>query len=137
MDTKYRLLQFDYWIQTILGAADLACFVTVYGFFIGVWGLIPFGAVQVLSSLVFILFYRDKKRLPYIFCVAGFFILWYASTTLSYNANSEWIQGFNIVLCIFPPTLGIWYYSMTRSDYKTLKQQKGEVYFNDDEILDA
>ena len=124
-------------IGYLLGAAVLACFVTVYGFFIGIWGLIPFGAVQVLSSLIFILFYRDKKRLPYLLCVAVFFLLWYASTTLSYSAYSEWIRGFNFVLCLIPPTLGVWYFTMTRSEYKALKQQKREVYFNDDELLDA
>ena len=137
MDTKYRLLQFDFWIQSILGAAILACFVSVYGFFFGIWGLIPFGAVQVMSGLIFSVVYRDKKRLLYLLYVAVFFLLWYASYTFRYSANSEWIDGFNIMLCFVPPTLGFWYFTLTRLDYKTLKQQKGEIYFNDDEILDA
>ena len=75
MDTKYRLLQFDFWIQSILGAAILACFVSVYGFFFGIWGLIPFGAVQVMSGLIFSVVYRDKKRLLYLLYVAVFFLL--------------------------------------------------------------
>ena len=37
----------------------------------------------------------------------------------------------------YSPILGVWYFTMTRSDYKALKLQKGEVYFNDEDILDA
>ena len=137
MDTKYRLLQFDYWIQTILGAAILACCVTVYGIYFGVLGLIPFGAVQVISGLTLTIVYRDKKRMQYLIFVAGFFMLWFVSYSFRHSANPDWIDGFNIVLCLIPPTLGVWYYKMTRADYKDLKKQQEEIGFNDEEILDA
>ncbi len=137
MDTKYRFLLFDYWIQTILGVAILACCVTVYGIYFGVLGLIPFGAVQVLSGMIFTMLYRDKKRLFYLLSIVVFFLLWYCSYAMSYDSYSEFIEVFNAILCIIPPTLGVWYYRLTRSDYKALKKQHEEVGYKDEEILDA
>ena len=136
MDTKYRLLLFDYWIQTILGAAILACCVTVVGIYFGIWGLIPFGAVQVLSGLIFSVMNQDRKRIIYLVCVVLFFLLWYAYAS-SYNGNSGSTTVFNVILCLIPPSLGVWYYRLTKADYKALKTQREEVYFNDEEILDA
>jgi hypothetical protein len=137
MDTKYRLLQFDYWIQTILGVAILVCCLTIYGIYFGVLGLIPFGAVQVISGLTLSIVYRDKKRVQYLIFVAGFFLLWIASYTYGHSVSSNWIDSFNIVLCLIPPTLGVWYYKMTIADYNDLKKQQDEVGFSDEEVLDA
>ena len=137
MDTKYRLLQFDYWIQTILGSAILACFVTLVGFYFGIWGLIPFGVIQVLSGLGFAIGYRDRKRMVYLLLVALFFLLWYASYALGKGINSEWINSFNVFLCLIPPSLGIWYFRLTAKEYKALKKQREKPYSNDEQILDA
>lgn len=137
MNTKYHLLQFDYWIQTILGVVVLACFITVVGFYVGIWFLLPFGAVQVLSGLIFAIFYQDRKRMVYLLAVALFFYSWYTSDIVIYSENSNFSSIANTILCLTPPSLGIWYFRLTAKEFKALKKQLEKPYSTDEQILDV
>jgi hypothetical protein len=140
MDTKYRLLQIDYWIQTIIGVAIIACCATLVGIMFGIMGLIPLGGAQVLSGLVFAIFYKDRKRINYLCFVALFFLLWYISSEITANYSlyhNGFMDAFNLILCFIPLFLAVKYYNLTTTEYKELKRDKGEQYLNDEQVLDA
>ena len=132
MDTKYRLLKIDYWIQKILGIAILICFGTFVGFAFGLLGLIPFGAAQVLSGLVFAIGYGDRKRINYLIVVALFFLLWYVRSEITYYGDFV-----DIILYITPIALGLSYFQLTAKEYKEMKSDSEEQYLNNEQILDA
>ena len=138
MDTKYQLLRFDYWIQKIMGVALIICCCTVVGIPFGALGLIPFGAAQVLSGLVFAIGYQDKKRAIYLLAVAAFFMCWYAITTVSYDSRFyEASKGIGVILCFIPPAFGIWYFRLTADEYADLKIEREANLFSEEQILDA
>ncbi len=137
MYTKYRLLKIDYWIQKIFGIAILVCFGTFVGFAFGILGLIPFGAVQVLSGLVFAIGYGDRKRINYLIVVALFFLLWYVRSEIPYGQYEIETYVINAILCITPIALGLLYFQLTAKEYKEMKLDNEEQYLNNEQILDA
>ena len=137
MDTKYNLLKSDYWIQKVLGIAILACCVTIYGIFIGLLGLIVFGGIQVLSALIFVIAFQDRKRIVYLCVVALFFLLLYARSEMPYGQYEIATHFINALLCITPIALGLLYFQLTAKEYKERKHDIGEQYLTDEELLDA
>ena len=148
MNTKYRLLQVDYWIQTILGGAILAGCVAWVGALLGHWnpsfvfyyplyGSIFFGAAQVLSGLGLAIAYKDRKRMVYLLLVAAFFGLWLVSAEIPYYEYRTFMNVYMIVLCIIPPSLGIYYYVLTVNDFNVQKRRKIENTLNQKQFLGA
>jgi hypothetical protein len=138
MDTKYQLMKIDYWIQKILGIAILICCFSVFGIVFGIMGLIPFGAAQVLSGLVFAIVYKDRKRWIYLLIVAIFFLCWYGATEVSYDSKFYEVAKLSYALLFFtPPALGIWYFSLTSDQYNDLKRLQKSHTINDEQVLDA
>ncbi len=137
MDTKYRLLYFDYWIQSFLGFLVLMLCITIVGLGFGIIGLIPLGAVQVLSGLIWAIFYKDRKRMVYLLIVALFFALWYAMYILIDYNYVQSLGFLHLILLFTPPSLGIWYFRLTAEEYKELKAQHDFKTFTEEQILDA
>lgn len=97
----------DYYIQTILGILFL---LTVWIFW-GVLILIPFGAWQVLSALIWILGFGDRSRLKYLAATGAYGALCVLTELLG------WPEILAYLLIAPPPVLGVWYYIITRRDY--------------------
>ena len=135
MDTKYRLLEIDYWIQKIFGIIVLILSITFYGLILA----IPFGALQVLSGLIFAIWNKDKKRAIYLLAVATYFLCCFVTLRLSndYNQHIAVFQFIGCVLCIIPLVLGNWYFRLTAKEYKDLEAQREWEQFNEEQILDA
>ena len=139
MDTKYRLLEIDYWIQKILGISVLLCLGSIVGFTFGILALIPFGAIQVLSGLVFTIAYQDKKKIIYLLIVVAYFVCCFAFLRLATDDNKylEATKFIGCLLCITPIVLGNWYFRLTAAEYKDLKRQRESSHFENKQILDA
>jgi hypothetical protein len=116
METRNSLLRGDYWVQTILGILIICCCISVVGFFAGLLLAAPFGAWQVISALILGISYGDKKRLTYLACVIIYFVSLYILLTSEANNDYEILYGILAVI------LGIYYYSLTYSNYKNLVQ---------------
>lgn len=109
MEITKNFLKIDYWVQTILGIIIL---ITAW-FLIGLLLLIPFGAWQVLSSIIMIIYVQDRRRMWYLLSTITYGLVMYFLGD-SYNASN--IADALTFTCV--PALAIWYYVMTYLDYK-------------------
>jgi len=119
----------DYWIQTVLGIACLALSLVLYGIIL----LLPFGIWQVISSLVLVLGYGDKQRIPHLIFVVIWGII--LSLFLLFELDAFPFLFFYIIL--LPACIGVWYYTITRKDYRLLKGRRKENKEEMEEILDV
>lgn len=133
METKYSLLRADYWVQTVLGVIIITCFISVMGIFFGLLLTLLIGGWQVLSALIFNLGYKERNRRNYIICTAVYLIILYAVN--QYPFHTDWGIEFWI-LAVFAAALGIWYYVITRRDFKSFDKH-AYIDERNDNILDA
>ena len=108
----------DYYIQTIIGIACIILSFVLYGLIL----LLPFGIWQVISSLVLVLGYGDKKRIPHLIFTA----IWGAILGIMTYFNFENFPIAFFYIIILPACVGIWYYTITRKDYLLMKDVKLE-----------
>lgn len=115
MEITKGFLKIDYWVQTIFGIIIL---LTVW-FLIGLLVLIPFGAWQVFSSIIIIIYCQDRRRIWYLLSTITLGLIFYA---LGDSYKTSGLVDALTFTCI--PALAIWYYVMTYLDYKKYVQQK-------------
>lgn len=118
----------DYHIQMVIGIACIILSFVLYGLML----LLPFGIWQVISSLVLVLGYNDKKRIPHLIFVAIWSVL--LGIMLYFGFDGFAFYFFYIIL--LPACVGIWYFTMTRKDYLIAKGDKAISKEEMDEILD-
>lgn len=129
MEAARKFLKVDYYIQNIIGIPCLAFSLVFWGIIL----LIPFGIWQVISSLVLVFGYSDKKRIPHLVFVAVWTII--LTLLLAFDLmNNELFFGYIIFL---PAGIGIWYYIMTRRDYLAIRDGKLTKTMNLEDILDV
>jgi len=116
MEITKNFLRIDFWIQTVLGIIIL---LTVW-FLIGFLFLIPFGAWQVISSIIIIIYCQDRRRIWYLTSTIAFGMAMYLLGD-SYE-TSDIVDALTFI-CV--PALAIWYYVMTYQDY--IKYVKSEI----------
>ena len=131
METKYVLLRTDYWLQTIMGIMIIVFGISIIGITFGLLLAMPFGAWQVISALIFGITNQDKRRFYYLACVGLYF-------SALYFTNG--IEGFRdlgfIFYAVIAAILGVWYYILTRKDFKNFNP-KAYLDERNDNILDA
>ena len=118
----------DYYIQTTLGIACIILSFVLYGIIL----LLPFGIWQVISSLVLVLAYKDKKRIPHLIFTA----IWGVILGILTFIDVENFPFFFFYIILLPASIGIWYYTITRKDYLLAKGDKGVSRKEMEEILD-
>ena len=117
---ELTFLRTDYRIQSIIGIMGLL-FTPFY--FLGIFLLLPFGIWQVISGVIMVYGYRNKKRIVHL--VGS--IIWFCFFLVLIEDNkvsvifSEFLSLYVIVL---PLCIGICYYVLTRKEYKRLKEKE-------------
>ena len=135
MERKYQFQRVDFWVQSIIGGSIilscLSSFVFPGGWIFGILGLMPFGAWQVLSGVVFGIFYRDRNHLLYLAGVAVYFLTAYWVVYDKNNNNAAF------PFLAFAAFIGVIYFVWTRFDFINADKTPTDksVYFDD--ILDA
>ncbi len=126
MQLPPKFINFDFHFQTIFGGITLALCFVFYGLI-----LLPFfGAWQVISALVLVLGYGDKKRIPYLVTVLG----WGLMTTIMINSDFFREALVFLFLILIPAGIGVWYFTITRRDYLALKTPEPNPDILDTEI---
>ncbi len=128
MKEAKRFLTVDFYIQTIVGIACVLLSFALYGIIL----LLPFGIWQVISSIVLVLIYKDKKRVPHLIFVA----IWGAILGILMLIGVENFPFYFFYIILLPAGVGIWYYTITRNDYLLVKGNKGVSREEMEEILD-
>jgi len=128
MKAAKGFLTVDYYIQTILGIACIGLSFVLYGLIL----LIPFGIWQVISSLVLVFGFGDKKRIPHLVFVT----VWATILSMIIFANFESFAFFCFYIILLPACIGVWYYIITRKDYLLVKEKRTPIREETDEILD-
>lgn len=128
MKEAKKFLTADYHIQTTLGIACILLSFVLYGLIL----LLPFGIWQVISSLVLVLGYNDKQRIPHLIFVA----VWSAILGLLVFFGFEDFSFYFFYVILLPACIGIWYFIITRKDYLLTKEKKVISREEMDEILD-
>ncbi len=117
---ELTFLRTDYRIQSIIGIMGLL-FTPFY--FLGIFLLLPFGIWQVISSVIMVYGYRNKKRVIHLvvsiiwFC----FYMLFSEKGIGAAIFSEFQFLYVIVL---PLCIGICYYVLTKREYKALKEKE-------------
>lgn len=145
MKTKIGFIRADYWIQFVMGLSILLCALislVLYVsnnndpmIFLGIYGLLalmPFGAWQVLSGLIYA-FNGDRLRQIYIGVVAAYFAIGYLLFTIMKSFNIEELYAMYMIIALI---IGVWYFSLTRAEFKSLDKIGVEDFENED-ILDT
>lgn len=109
MEIAKGFLKIDFWIQTVLGIIILLTVWILIGFLF----LILFGAWQVISSIIIIIYCQDRQRIWYLLSTITFGVVMY-NLGDSYRAAN--LADALTFICV--PALAIWYYVMTYLDYK-------------------
>lgn len=102
-------LKLDFNIQRIIGSACILFTFIIYGLLL----LLPFGIWQVISSLIMVFIYKDKKRIPHLI----FTLLWSIIFLFLIEYNLDESSSFILYLIVLPSFVGIWYYRQTKTDY--------------------
>ncbi len=111
-------LKLDYTIQLFIGIPLLIFTPFVYGLML----LFPFGIWQVISSLTMVFAYKDRKRVPHLVFTAVWFMLF-----LIFK-DASWVPfplGFSYLI-LLPACIGIWYFVLTKNDYKLKNCKKAK-----------
>ncbi|MGK0364547.1 MAG: hypothetical protein ACI85O_001604 [Saprospiraceae bacterium] len=109
MKAPKGFLTADYWIQTIIGIPCAIFSLVIYGIIL----LLPLGIWQVISSLVLVFGYKDKKRIPHLI----FTVIWFVVLALTIFINIESFALYLFYFILLPAGVAIWYYSITYNDY--------------------
>ena len=124
MKATSEWIKADYRTQTVLGIAlgcliagsALICLYSIgYGFlggYLAVLFLMPIGAWQVISGLVYA-FKGDRLQQIYLGVVAVFFGIWFAMANLR--------RDYFIIMMLIAVVIAVWKYTVVRADYISLK----------------
>jgi hypothetical protein len=123
MKTNHWWIKTDYKVQTafgyslialVLGGALLAFFSKTgfLGFFLSLLFLMPIGAWQVISGLIYA-FNGDRLQQIYLGVVAVFFGIWY----IVGGFRSDYFT----LLMVIAVVVAVWKYTVVRADYISLK----------------
>jgi hypothetical protein len=109
MVTNSWWIKMDYWVQTVLGCCILVAAATFIGLYLALSLLIPLGAWQVLSGLVYAI-KGERLQQIYIGVVSIYFGVWYVSW---------WLESFevSIAFMLIALPIGAWKYTVVRADY--------------------
>ena len=129
MPLPQKFIKFDYRFQAIFGGITIALCFVLYGLLL----LLPFGLWQVVSALLLVFGYGDKKRIPYLVTV----LIW--GVLLMLIQDFHYFEGIGafIYVIILPVAIGIWYFSMTRKDYLYGNYDVPPPADSDPDILDT
>lgn len=135
MKRKYQYQKVDFWAQSIIAGSILLCFLSALvfpaGLFFGIFGLMPLGAWQVLSGIVFGIFYRDVKHLLYLAAVAAYFLTAYSAIWVGKSHDAPYIF---LSIAAF---IGIIYFVWTRFEFLNADKTPTPKTAYFDDILDA
>ena len=114
MNKPTKFIKADFYIQTILG------FVIIIqsSFTDAVWFLMPVGLWQVISGLILLVFYRNKRRIYYFLLV---FLWMFLVGYLSYSDTFEQKNLTSIAYAV-PPILAVLYYILTAIEYRAAQK---------------
>lgn len=124
MKANHGWVKIDYKIQTVLayGLAALVLGSTLLAFFskMGYWGfflslllLIPIGAWQVISGLIYAI-KGDRLQQIYLGVVAVYFGFWFLALPYAHN------DYFPIAAMLIAAIIAVWKYTVVRADYISL-----------------
>ncbi len=124
-------LNIDYWMQTIFIVFIL---ITIPFVFVPLFLLVLFGAWQLLSGVITVLFYPVLERKMYLVKSLGYLVFLFGSHLLTEthvmpNFLSDTGIGFIVFWVLIPFVIGLWYYLMVRKDYQQYCE-KQEVLSN-------
>lgn len=112
----------DIWAQSILLLAIAICSFLPVGFFGAMVFFAIIGAWQVISSIIWVWTFKDKKRLPYFILVT---ILYGVILLIIQTYYPNWLDTVGIIYTIFNPILlGLWYYIITWQDFIKIRKTK-------------
>ncbi len=112
----------DIWAQSILLLAIVICSFLPVGFFGTMVFFAIIGAWQVISSIIWVWTFKDKKRLPYFILVT---ILYGVILLIIQTYYPNWLDTVGIIYTIFNPILlGLWYYIITWQDFIKIRKTK-------------
>ena len=110
----------DIWLQSILLLAIVVCSFLPVGFFGSLVFFAIISAWQVISSIIWVWPFKDKKRLPYFVLVT---VLYGIILPIIQTYYPDGMDTVGIIYTIFNPILiGIWYYIITCRDFIRIRK---------------
>lgn len=86
----------------------------------GMLFLIPFGFWQVVSSLTMFFIYKDRKRVPHLIATT----IWFTVFLVFKEASLGGALNDSIFMIFIPACIGLWYFFLTRDEFKYQKRKK-------------